>query len=251
MKFSFPREHGAWAMLFAAVALAWAFPGVRGWPAAVLTTLFLIGFAIQQPLRTIVLGHPGKADAFWAVAYATVLLGGAAWLVAACRVYALVPLACAGLVLTTADLVLRRRGRHRNFLVRLVGGACLTLVLPATVAIAHPGEVRYAFAAWGLTLAYFATRFILVRARNEARWRGPSAEAWRSMVPASQAALYAVLLPLAGAGRLNPWLLLAFVPGTIAAVKPSPVESLKATGAREVAHLAWFVVAVVVTFHLR
>ena len=120
-----PREHGAWAMLLAAIALAWAVPGVRGFPAAVLSVLFLLGFAIQQPLRVITGGRGGWAAVLWALAYAVPLLGGAAWLVWTCHVYLLVPLAAAGLVLTGVDLALRRRGHHRNFLVRLVGAACV------------------------------------------------------------------------------------------------------------------------------
>lgn len=246
-----PREHGAWAMLFAAIALAWAVPGVRGWPAAVLTVLFILGFAIQQPLRVIAGGRGGRTAVLWAVGYGAALLGGAAWLVAGCQVYVLVPLAAAGLVLTAMDLALRRRGHHRNPLVRIVGAACLTLVLPAIVAVRHPGWVSYAFGAWGLTLAYFTTRFIAIRARNEARWRGQAADAWRSLVVASQAALYAILIPVVAAGLVSPWLLVAFVPGSVAALRGSRASSIRAIGWLEVPHLVWFVAAVIVTYHLR
>ncbi|MFI5402222.1 MAG: YwiC-like family protein [Planctomycetota bacterium] len=250
-RLSFPREHGAWAMLFAAVALAWAVPGVRGWPAAVLTLLFLLGFAIQEPLRVIVGGRGGLAPILWTVAYGTALLGGAAWLVATCHVYLLVPLACAGMALTAADLALRRQGHHRNVVVRLVGAACLTLVLPATVAVAHPGWVSYAFWAWGLTLAYFITRFVAIRAASELRWRGHAAGAWRELVLVTQVAVYLVLLPFVAGGVLSPWILLAFVPGTIAAVRRRSPATMRETGWLEVPHLAWFVVAVIGTYHLR
>jgi len=246
-----PREHGAWAMLFAAIALTWAVPEVRGWPAAVLTVLFLLGFAIQQPLRVIVGGRGGLVAILWAILYAVPLLAGAAWLVDTCEVELLVPLASMGILLTALDLMLRRRGHHRNFLVRLIGGACLTLVLPATVAVAHPDAVSYAFGAWGLTLGYFVTRFIAVRARNEARWRGHAADAWRQLVFASQAALYLVLLPIAAAGMVSGWILLAFLPGTVEAVRPHPAQSMRATGWIEVPHLAWFVLAVIATNHVR
>jgi hypothetical protein len=238
-------------MLLAAVALAWAVPGVRGWPAAVLTALFLLGFAIQQPLRVIARGKWDRSAVLWAVLYGGALLGGAAWMVAICKVYALVPLAAAGIVLTATDLMLRRHGMSRNFWVRLLGAACLTLVLPATVAVAHPGWVSYAFGAWALTLAYFATRFVAIRARNEARWRGPAAEAWRALVLAMQAGVYVVLLPLVGAAVVSPWILLAFVPGTVAVLRPAPEERIDVVGWKEVPHLAWFVVAVIVTYHLR
>jgi hypothetical protein len=246
-----PREHGAWAMLLAAVALAWAVPGVRGLPAAVLTALFLLGFAIQEPLRVIVGGRGGPTAFLWTAIYGAALLGGAAWLVWTCDIYLLVPLSVAGLALTAVDLALRRKGRHRNMLVRIVGAACLTLVLPATVAVVHPGWISYAFGAWGLTLGYFVTRFISVRARNEARWRGRAADAWRSLVLASQAGLYLVLLPFVASGLVSAWILLAFVPGTVDALRPREPQPIRATGLKEIPHLAWFVLAVIVTYHLK
>jgi hypothetical protein len=238
-------------MLFAAIALAWALPGVRGIPAAVLTILFLLGFAIQEPLRVIVGGRGGVVPILWALLYAVPLLGGAAWLVYTYEAWLLVPLAAGGILLTSADLALRSKGRHRNFLVRLVGGACLTLVLPATVAVAHADMVHYAYAAWGLTLGYFATRFIAIRSRNEARWRGHAADAWRVLVLASQAALYIVLLPFMAAGMVSAWLLLAFVPGSVDALRPRPAQSIRTTGWLEVPHLAWFVLAVIGAYHLQ
>jgi hypothetical protein len=246
-----PLEHVAWALLLAAIALAWAVPGMRGLPAVVLTVLFLLGFAIQQPLRVIVQGRGGRAAILWTAAYGLALLGGAAWLVASCEVYVLVPLAGAGLALTATDLALRRRGHHRNLLVRLAGAACLTLVLPATVAVAHPGWVSYAFVAWGLTLAYFATRLVSIRAVTEARWRGRAADAWRDVVLATQAGLYAALLPLVAAGSVSGWILLAFVPGSVTALRRPGEMTMRSTGYAEAAHLAWFVLAVIVTYHLR
>lgn len=245
-----PREHGAWAMLLAAIALAWVVPGVRGLPAAVLTVLFLLGFAIQEPLRVIVGGRGGLAPILWMLVYGAALLGGAAWLVWSCRVYLLVPLAAAGIALTATDLALRQKGHHRNILVRLLGAGCLTLVLPATVAVRHPGWVAYAFGAWGLTLGYFATRFVAIRARNEARWRGHAADAWRALALATQTAPYLVLLPFVAAGMVSPWLLLAFVPGTIEAFRPLTAQGMRMTGWREVPHLAWFVLALIFTYHL-
>jgi hypothetical protein len=163
----------------------------------------------------------------------------------------LVPLACAGVALTATDLALRRRGHHRNVLVRVAGAACLTLVLPATVAVAHPGWISYAFVAWGLTLAYFATRLVSIRAATEVRWRGRAADAWRSVVYASQAALYAMLLPLVAGGVVTGWLLLAFAPGTVAALRRPGAATMRATGYAEIPHLAWFVLAVIGTYHLR
>jgi len=237
-------------MLLAAAALAWALPSVRGWPAAVLTLLFVLAFAIQEPLRAVAVGRTDRGALAWIGIYGALLLAGAAWLVIACEMYALVPAAILGLGFTGADLAMRRRGRHRGFFFRLLGGAGLTLVLPATVAVAHPGWVGYALGVWGLTLAYFATRMVAIRSRNEARRQSAAAPAWRRSVILSQAGLYVVLGAVAALGAASPWLVLAFVPGTVAALRPQPERDLKTVGWLEVAHLAWFVAAVIVSYHL-
>jgi len=245
-----PREHGAWAMLLAAAALAWALPAVRGWPAAVLTFLFVVAFAIQEPLRAVAVGRGDRAALLWIGIYGAVLLAGAGWLVVECGVYALVPAAILGIGFTAVDLVKRRRGRHRGFLFRLAGGAGLTLVLPATVAVAHPGWVGYALGVWGLTLAYFATRMVAIRRRNEARRQSPAAPAWTRAVLLSQIGLYVVLVSVVVLGAASPWLLLAFVPGSVAALRTQPDRDLRTVGWLEVAHLGWFVAAVIVSYHL-
>ena len=234
----FPREHGAWAMLLAAALVAWAHPWAHGWPAAVLTALFVLAFAIQQPLRQIAAGRSGWR---WVALYGTLLLAGAAWLVVACDMRFLIPAAAAGMVLTAVDLRLRRTHSHRTFLLRFIGGAGLTLVLPAILATMHPGYAGYALVLWALTLAYFATRILRVR-----RARGLELR----VIVWAQVGLYALLAVFVGHGWTTPWVILAFVPGTLAALRAAPEENLRTVGWHEMAHLAWFVTAVTLSYHL-
>ena len=88
----FPREHGAWAVLLAALLLAWAHPWARGWPAAVLGILFVLAFAIQAPIRALALGRAGRWGA-WVFFYGTLLLGGAVYLVVGHSMHVLIPAA--------------------------------------------------------------------------------------------------------------------------------------------------------------
>jgi hypothetical protein len=233
----FPREHGAWAMLLAAAALAWAHPWARGWPAAVLTLLFVLAFAIQQPLRQVTAGRPGWR---WIALYGALLLAGTVWLVVACDMRFLVPAAAAGMVLTAIDLRLRRTHSHRTFLLRFVGGAGLTLVLPAILAAMHPAYAGYALTLWALTLAYFATRILRVR---RARGLDRRALVW------TQVALYALLALFVARGWAAPGVVVAFVPGTVSALRAAPGESLRTVGWHEMAHLAWFVSVVTLSYH--
>jgi hypothetical protein len=233
----FPREHGAWAMLIAAAAVAWAHPWARGWPAAVLTLLFVLAFAIQQPLRQVAAGRRGWR---WILLYGSLLFAGAAWLVVACDMRFLIPAAAAGMVLTAIDLRLRRTHAHRTFLLRFVGGAGLTLVLPAILAAMHPAYAGYALVLWALTLAYFATRILRVR---RARGLDRRALVW------TQVALYSLVTLFVVRGWATPWVILAFVPGTVSALRAQQGENLRSVGWHEVAHLAWFVTVVTVSYH--
>ena len=71
-----PREHGAWAVLFASLLLAFAH--VRSGSAVVLAVLFVLAFAIQQPLRELAAGRRGWP---WVAAYGVPLVLGAGYLV--------------------------------------------------------------------------------------------------------------------------------------------------------------------------
>jgi len=244
----FPREHGAWAMLTSAVLLAWAHPWVRGWPAAVLTVLFVLSFAIQESLRATAAGKRGGRR--WIAIYGAVLLAGAGWLVARQRVFVLIPAAGAGVLLTWIDLRLRRRKQHHSFLLRFFGGAGLTLALPAILALLHPTRAAYALVLWALTLAYFASRLVVVRARNEMRRSGPGATRWKRGNRAAQAGLYCLLGAFVALGWATPFVFAAYLPGSWAAFHIRVDLELRRVGMREVAQLAWFVVALLGSYHL-
>ena len=66
--------------------------------------------------------------------------------------------------LAAAEALARFDDRARRLARRFWPGA-LTLVLPGTLCIVHPGWAAYAFVLWGLTLGYFITRLLSVRVR--------------------------------------------------------------------------------------
>ena len=242
----FPREHGAWAVLFACLLLAWAHPWARGWPAAVLAVLFCLAFAIQEPLRALARGRAGGWGA-WVLLYGALLVVGATYLVLAHRMYVLLPAAGVGLVLTGADLQARRSRLHRSAVLRVAGIAALTLVLPGTLCLVHPQRADYAFVLWWLMIVQFLSRYAVVRARIAVR-RGEGAS--HRAVLATQALLYLSAGALVLAGAAPPWILVAILPGTLLARVPRKETSLRRAGWAEVALLLWFVAAVLGAYHL-
>lgn len=244
-----PREHGAWALLLAAAALATAHPGVAGWPAFGLVGLFLLAFGMQEPLRAVAAGRAGPWRR-WLAAYVVLLAAGAAWLVVEHDVALLVPLAGGGALVTAADLVARRLGLQRHVAWRLLGSALLTLVLPATLCLMHPDWAGYAIVLWGLTVAYFGTRLLFVRAAAARRRETPDAARWRSAAIWVHVPLFAGLVGLAVHGFVSAWVWTAFVPGACATLFVHRSLSLRRTGWIEALLLCWFVIAVVASFHL-
>ena len=236
-------------MLLGAGILAWAHPGVWGWPAVVLVVLFFLAFGVQEPLRALASGRRGPWGR-WVAAYGVLLIAGAAFLVVEHGLYVMVPAAVLGVLLTGVDLLARRRGAHRAMGFRLAGGAALTLVLPGTLCILHPRWTAYAFALWALMVAYFVTRLVLVRARIAARNRSGAARTWRRAAVWVQVPVYACLLALVAFQQASPWVVAAFVPGTITALLPVREVSLRRTGWIEVGVLAWFVLGVILSYHL-
>lgn len=242
----FPREHGAWAILFACLLLAWAHPWARVWPATVLALLFVVAFAIQEPLRTA--ARDGVTATWrWIALYGALLAAGTAYLVVAHRMHLLLPAACAGALLTAVDLAARRYRLHRSAALRLAGAAALTLVLPGMLCLYHPERTGYAFALWWLLVAFFASRLPVVRLRIAAR-RGETAA--RTGVLPAQALLYVSVTILVLLGQAPALAFLAVAPATAAALAPARRPSLRRAGWLEVVWLFWFVAVLIGAYHL-
>ena len=192
-----PREHGAWAILFASLLLAFAH--VHSGPAVVLAVLFLLAFAIQQPLRELAAGRRGWP---WVAAYGVPLLLGAGYLVFVHRLTLLVWVAAFGVLLTAVDLAARRYRVHRTAGLRIAGAAGLSLALPGMLCLYHPDRAGYAWTLWWMVVLYFTARLPVVRARIRGGLSWP-------LFAATQAALYAsaiVFTPL--------WTLIGIAPQT-------------------------------------
>jgi hypothetical protein len=241
-----PREHGAWAVLLASLLLAWAHPGVVSWPSVVLALLFLLAFAIQEPLRAAVAGR-GRSAVAWILLYGAALTAGAAFLIVRYEMWVLIPAGVLGIMLTAVDLLARRHRLHRTAVARLVGIAALTLALPGLLCIIHPDRAAYAFVLWAIVVVYVGSRLPIVRSRILAR----KGEAFSHKTTVLTEVLLYLAIGALVATRLAPvWIVLAVLPGTIAAFLPVRDMSLQRVGWREVLLLLWFVVAIVGGYHL-
>ncbi len=245
----FPREHGAWGMLLGAALLAWAHPGVLGWPAIVLVALFLLAFGVQEPLRAAVAGRRGPWGR-WILFYGVLLVSGAAWLVVVHGLYILIPAAVLGALGSAADLIARRQNLHRTLLARILGGGALTLVLPGTLCIMHPHWTMYAFVLWGMIVAHFLTRLLLIRSRVARQRSGTAHRRWRRAAIWAQVPLYAGVGALVLTHLASVWSFVAFVPGTVTLLFPDEGLSMRKSGWIEMAVLLWFVTAVILSYHM-
>ena len=242
----FPREHGAWAVLLASLLLALAHPWARDWPALVLALLFVLAFAIQEPLRAMAAGR-GRGKGIWLLVYGTLIAVGALYLYLGHEVRVLIPAVALGFLVTAIDLGARRYHLHRRAVFRLIGVAALTLALPGLLCIVHPERAGYAFLLWAMVVIYFTSRLTYIRAVIAARRgeNGSLATVW-----AAQAALYAALVVIVLLRLAPAWILAAFVPATLVIFLPLRDTSLRRAGWREALLLLWFVAAVLVGYHI-
>jgi hypothetical protein len=225
-----PREHGAWAVLFASLLLA--FSHVRSGPAVVLAVLFVLAFAIQQPLRELAAGRRGWP---WVAAYGIPLVLGAGYLVLVHRVTLLIWVALFGVLLTAFDLAARRYHVHRSAGVRIAGAAGLSLVVPGMLCLYHPERAGYAWTLWWMIVVYFVARMPVVRARIHGRLSWP-------LFAASQAALYASALIFTPV-----WTLIGIVPQTFVFHR----GSMRRAGWTEGLLILAYVACLVGSYHLQ
>ena len=214
-----------------------------------LALLFLLTFAVQAPLREVATGRGGRAWV-WLIAYLAGCVAIVVYLVARYGAILLLPAGFFAAVFTGVDLVARRRKLHRSIGHRIAGAAGISLLLPAMLCLFHPDMLAYSFVLWGLVLLYFVSRMPLVRAHGAVRKDPAAAPGWRMKLFWTQVALL-VLLGVAIATRLiAPWVLVAYLPGVVAALLPVRGLTNPQLGKREAIILVWFLAWLVVGFHL-
>jgi hypothetical protein len=263
----FPREHGAWGMLFVPLATG-ALVALR--PDAPLSPLLLLiaaAFAlfclrtpIEALLGTSAVRATGETErsfaASWAMIYAAVAgLAISALLQTGYSRGLLAVGAVVGLAFA-AQLVLRRLGRSVRIVAQIVGAAGLTSTAAAGCLVVSGRLDATAFALWAVNFAFAAGQVHYVQVRiHQTRPDG-----LRARLRAAPGFLLGQLLLLfaldaAAAFRLLPWLAVAAILPTLARgfywyLEPARPLDVHRLGRHELAHAIAFGMLLVAAFRL-
>jgi hypothetical protein len=263
LRLSVPRQHGAWAILAAAVVLGLACEGRPGPASAWLCGAVLAGFLARHaallamrmsrtdPRRGRLAGLAAAEAAACAALGLATMVGGQLW--------ALLPLGLAAAVVAAASTGLESRGKGLHLGLEILGVLGLCLVTPA-LHYAVTGEFgSRTWALWALSCLFFAGRPLQVRylARHRTGARtlperlatGWPTLAYHLAALAGAGALAAVgepaLLPPLGPVTLLPAALAAC--WKVAFPRETPV-GIAGIGLREAAHVVLFVALTVLAF---
>ncbi len=226
-----PREHGAWMMLGAAMALGLVGGGWPGWrPALDLTVATFTGFCFQEALR-----HRTRTNAVWILGLGLPFTASLTMLLL--RQPGLLELAPLALVpLLTTELLARgqRTRPERTLTGELLALPALTLPCLAAWHLRAGALPASAWITWGALLLVFTSGVVHVNLLLEgakAKVRCPWAVADRPLARADLAFHGGLLLLGGGAAALtgSPLWLLAFLPLALRAL-----YGLRAAGHRRI-----------------
>lgn len=215
-----PKEHGAWAVLYAPIAVTLVAVG----GADVRALLFLIAvtalFLAHEPftrlarLRSARSQDTGKLQYWtrWLVLYLLTAAGAALPLLLHYQLWQLLPLGLAALLLLVARTFMAGRRQEKSFGGEFLGVVGLTLTAPGTYYVMQGHFDALAFVIWVLNVLYFTSGifYIKMRISRFAHKAGSHSLAW-------QCGLYHLGLPglvalTLSQGWLSEFTVLAFVP---------------------------------------
>lgn len=259
-----PREHGAWGIVLVPYVTAAVIAGNLSPAVGVGLLAVLSAFIARFPIE--LLGNPGlyrragcpprdRVKKF-AWGYAVTAAVSGAWLVAAWRLYLLLPLALLALLLFFLHLRWGREGEDRSWAAELLGTAGLTL--SGLVGwVAATGSLNAAgWLVWWLNCLFFSAGVIYVKARIRHRLavhRPELRAATRWMV-----ACHGVMVVLVAAMLMARWISpLVVVPFALAAARAgwgavhgAKPFALRRLGWSEVALSVFFAVFLTLGFRL-
>lgn len=257
-----PREHGAWAVLYAPVLSAILIEGrftlSLGWFLVAVTGLFMAHEPLARLARA---GWPfsgmgGRARLWWrwaaVEAAVTAIAGAVLWLG-----YGLADLPLLGMVtavLLAVHLMRVGRRNERSVAGEVIGIAGLTLTLPGALYVLEGGWSGRALQLWLLHLLYFVGGIFYVKARVSAFVGRPEAKTWTLACDIYH--IGAVLLVgLSGAaGWFSPWASAALIPAMGRALwgvrQAAPSLNMRRIGYQEVVFTVLFVGLVTAAYRL-
>jgi len=251
-----PKEHGAWAMLYVPFVLGVLVAGRLSWPLVFLFVAASASFLGRVPFLAWWRARArGKQDRALLVAFASTFgIAGASAvpLVFVWRLWAIVPLAMAGvsLLVIHASRASRRDDHSLTGELLAIGG--LTMTGPASHVVATGAWSGTAALLWGLCFAYFASSVFYVklrvsylnprRAADQRRLSRRCATYHLFLLVALVALGVSRSLPVFVAIAFGPILVRAFV----AIARPAAALDLKRIGLAEIAYSIVFLTCVTV-----
>jgi hypothetical protein len=253
-----PREHGAWAMLYvpmiSGVMVAWKFP--------LRVLLFTISatflFIARESLLSWWRAYRRGERRVEALQRLTIYLGVAglsiAPLILADRLYALVPIGMAAVLLLGINAEMAAKREDRTIAGEILAIAGLTMTAPAAYYVAEGTWQTSAIWLWALSALYFASSVFYIKLRvnlvNPKRQDERSQVRWRCA--AYHGLLLVSLFLLAATDRFNLLALVAFAPAITRAswslFKTTGNLNLKRLGLLEILYSVVFLIFITLTF---
>ena len=255
-----PREHGAWAMLcvplVTGVLVAWSFP-LRVLLFGISATLLFIA---RESSASWWRSHRRGERRTEALERVIIYLGLGGLLIAPLlfidRLYLLVPLGLAALLLLAINAEQASKRVDRTIFGEVLAIAGLTMTAPAAHYVALGEWHPVAFWLWLLSALYFVSSVFYVRLRVNlinSRRQAERKIAWRRCA-SYHAFLLLSLFLLTASDRLSLFALAAFAPALTRAswslIKPIGQLNLKRLGMLEIVYSVVFLIFITLTFRV-
>lgn len=253
-----PREHGAWAMLYvpllAGVLVAGRFPFRVLLFALSATFLFIARESLLSWWRSY-RRREHRVEALQRLGIYLCLAGlSIAPLILAGRLFALVPLGLAALMLLAVNAEMAAKREDRTILGEILAIAGLTMTAPAAYYVAEGTWDARAIWLWSLSALFFASSVFYIKLRVNLvnpRKQHERRQVWRRCA-FYHAFLLASLFLLATTDQFNHLALVAFAPAMTRAswslVKTSGRLDLKRLGLLEILYSIIFLIFITLTF---
>ncbi len=249
-----PREHGAWAVLAAPIAVGFAAAG-GGTPGLVLSFLCaaLGAFCARTPLQALLSPAPSPGSWFWLAAYSLLAAGGVVPLLLVFDRWGLLAFAVPGAAAMAFNLRQNLTRKALSLSNEIIGIGALCLGAPGAYYCAR-GEAPFeAWAAWAVCLGYFLGPVFHVKmaALQHRAASDPSFTAALGRARRNGAAYHGAALAASGVGAFAGWLPWAAVIPFAAALEKnhragarSPGKvNFKRLGYQEVGYSLFFIAA--------
>ena len=253
-----PREHGAWAMLY--VPMVTGLLVARAFPLRVLLFVLSATFLFIARESSVVWWRSHRRGEHRVESLQRLMvylvLGGLsiAPLVFIDRLYLLVPLGLAALLLLAFNAEQAAKREDRKIFAEILAIAGLTMTAPAAYYVARGEWQAPAFWLWLLSAFFFISSVFYVRLRVNlisSRRQGEFKRAWRRCA-SYHAVLLVSLSLLTASDRLSFFALAAFGPAITRAcwslVKPGRQLNLKRLGLLEIVYSVVFLTFITLTF---